>query len=201
VKDRRKTPPPEPLPPEFEKSGKEGAAGIPGAHLLRDPRTGIYTMVALLEFIRYEIDGGTQTERNEQFVSPLCIAAISLDALPALKDEAARTRVVEASGEAIKRITRRSDRLARHGSDFVVLLRRTLAKRAREFYAPNVAGAVAEYTREASCFTTLTIGISSLTEHLIRDPNDMVKKAFVALDFAKKQGPGSMRIFDLREMT
>ncbi len=198
MKERRDTPPPEVLAPEF---AVDGSTPPGNPNVLRDPRTGFYTMAALHEFIRYEIDGGAQTERNERFVSPLCAVAISIDALASLPDDLARGRLIELTGDSIRRITRRSDRLARHGNDFVALLRRTLAKRARENYAPHVTGQVVEITREAGCFTTLSFGIASLTEHLVRDPDDMVRKAFAALDHARKAGPGSVRMYDLREMS
>jgi GGDEF domain-containing protein len=172
---------------------------VPSTLQLRDPKTGLYTVAALAEFIRYEIDGGAQTAVNESFVTPVCAVAISLDALAATT-EGRRENMLDVTALAITRITRRSDRLAREGNDFVALLRRTLAKGARDHYAPKLMGAAVEATREASCFTTLSFGIASLTEHLVRDPDDMIKKAYVALDFAKRKGPGSVVVYDLREM-
>ncbi len=200
MKERRSSPPPAlvPIPPGAPRPSVSGA-GVTNL-LLREPRKGFYTMVALHEFIQYEIDGGSQTERNERFVTPLCAVAMSLDTLASLPDDGARGRLVELGGEAIKRLTRKSDRLALHGNTFVALLRRTLAKRAREFYASHVIGAIVEITKEAGCFTTASFGISSLTEHLVRSPEDMIQKAFVALDLAKRAGPGSVRVYDLREM-
>jgi GGDEF domain-containing protein len=100
--------------------------------------------------------------------------------------------------EAIGRITRRSDRMAREGDDLVALLRRTLAKRAREFYAVNTARLVAEATAEAGCPATVSFGIASLTEHLVRSPEDMMEKAFQALAAARRAGPGSVVVYDLR---
>jgi GGDEF domain-containing protein len=168
--------------------------------MLRDPATGFFTMAALHEFIRYEIDGGAQTERHEQFVTPVCVVAIAVDGVGSVPHRAAQESLLDVTGRAIGQFTRRSDRLARHGDDFVALLRRTLAKRAREFYAPHLTAAVAEATREAGCPTTLSFGIVSLTEHLVRDPDDMLRKAFVALGSAKQQGPGSITVYDLRQM-
>jgi diguanylate cyclase (GGDEF)-like protein len=195
MKERRSTPPPEPLAPEFRQ-----AAGGREANQLKDPWTGLYTMATLLEFIRYEIDGGAQTERNERFVTPVCAVAIGVDALSSIKDESARARLTETVGRTIGKITRRSDRLARKGDDFVALLRRTLSKKAREHYAPHLAGSVMEVTREIGLATTLCLGIVSLTEHLVKDPGDMVTKAFTALEAARKNGPGSVVVYDLREM-
>jgi GGDEF domain-containing protein len=195
VKERRKTPPPGAIsaPPK-------AAAGAAGALLMRDTRTGLYSLEAIQEFIRYEIDGGAQTEVNERFVTPVCAVAIALDALEGAS-KAGRDRLLEVTGQTMKRITRRADRLAREGDRFLGLLRRTLAKGAREHYAPNLTASILEATREAGCpTTTLSFGICSLTEHLVRDPEDMIKKAFVALEFARKRGAGSVVVFDVREM-
>ena len=198
MKERRRSPPPEPLSTEFGQG--TDAETSPSHDLIRDPRTGLYTMRALYEFIRYEIDGGAQTERNERFVTPVCVVAIGVDALRSMSSEPAREELIESIAKAIARITRRADRLAREGNDLVALLRRTLSRRARDFYAPHLTGAVVEVSREVGPPTTLSFGISSLTEHLVRDPSDMIRKAFTALEEAKRRGPGSVVVYDLREM-
>jgi GGDEF domain-containing protein len=136
---------------------------------------------------------------NERFVTPVCAVAIAVDALSATP-KASRDALMEVTSQAIKRVTRRADRLARDGDEFVTLLRRTLAKSARTHYAPKLAATVAEATREAGTPTTLSFGIASLTEHLVLDPDDMIHKALVALQFARKQGAGTALVFDLREM-
>ena len=187
---------PEPLGKEF----KAPEQLSPPPALLRDPKTGFYTMLTIGEFILYEIDGGAQTEQHERFVTPLCVAAISLDALPSLTNDEARGRLVEVVGEAMRKVTRRADRLARSGNDFVVLLRRTMAARARDYYAPHVRSVVAEACKEVKTPTTLSLGIASLTEHLVREPADLIKKAFAALEAAKKLGPGSVVVYDFRTM-
>jgi GGDEF domain-containing protein len=196
VKERRKTPPPAAIPAPPRVAAPTGDLSRP----VRDPRTGLYSLDALEEFIRYEIDGGAQTEINERFVTPVCAVAIAIDALGSVP-AAHRAGMVDVTGQAIKRITRRADRLAGGGDYFMALLRRTLSKSAREHYAPNVAGIISETSREAGSPTTLSFGIVSLTEHLVRDPKDMIEKAFVALDFARKQGPGSVAVYDVREMS
>jgi GGDEF domain-containing protein len=188
--------------PQDTAAGTFSGAGGPAQSdevVLRDPRSGLYTLAAIREFIRYEIDGGAQTEVNERFVTPVCAVAMAVDALGSMP-EGRRDVLLDVTAQAIKRITRRADRVAKEEDGFVVLLRRTLSKSAREHYAPNVTGTVVEATREAGCFTTLSFGISSLTEHLVRDPEDMIKKAYVALGFAKRRGPGSVIVYDLREM-
>jgi len=194
VKERRKSPPPQRVAAPLS-----GPAAT-GSNLLKDPRTGVYNMLALHELLQYEIDGGAQTEANELFVTPLCLAAIAIDGLESLDSEIERGKLVEVTGQAIARGSRKADRLARQGNEFVVMLRRTLAKRTKEFWAPHLTAAVAQATREAGFPTTLSFGIASLTEHLVRGPGDMVKKALTALAVAKQRGPGSVVVYDLREM-
>jgi GGDEF domain-containing protein len=201
LKERRKAAAPERLATPYpEGTPQPGGSNDSASNQLRDPRTGLYTMAAIYEFIRYEIDGGSQTELNERFVTPVCAVAIGLDLLPSLPNDAERAKLVEVTGEALRRITRKADRLARHDNDFVALLRRTLSGRAREFYAPHVSAAIGEATREAGSPTTLSFGISSLTEHLVRDPHDMVRKALAALEVARQSGPAGVKVYDLREM-
>jgi len=195
LKERRKTPPAGRL-----RTPVTDQAQSAGGTLLRDSRTGLYTMAAIHEFIRYEIDGGSQTELNERFVTPVCAVAIGIDGLSSLPKEDARAKLVAVTSEALKRITRKSDRLAQQGNDFVALLRRTLSGRAREYYAMHASAAILSATREAGTPTTLSFGISSLTEHLIRDPEDMVQKALRALEVARQSGPGSVKIYDVRQM-
>jgi GGDEF domain-containing protein len=194
MRERRTDPGRAKLPPEFDQSGP--AAEGP----LREPGTGFYSMPALYEFIRYEIDGGLQTETNERFVTPVCLAALGIDALPSLPDDATRSRLVETVADALRKMTRRSDRLTRSGSDFVVLLRRTLASRARDFYGPHVGAWVAAAAGKAGLPTTVSVGIASLTEHLVKGPEDMLTKAFAALAQARKQGPGHVVVYDFRVM-
>lgn len=198
MKERRKSAPPERIPTPSTEGGDPARA--PASNQLRDPRTGLYTMGAIHEFIRYEIDGGSQTELNERFVTPVCAVAIGIDALASLPNETARVQLVEVTGQALRQITRKADRLARQENDFVALLRRTLSGRAREFYAVHVSAAIGHATQEAGMPTTLSFGIASLTEHLIRDPEDMVRKALAALDIARQKGAGTVKVYDLREM-
>ena len=166
-----------------------------GRLVLRDG-IGFHTMEAVREFIQYDLDGGAQTEWNERFVMPLCMAVFAIDGLEALSSQAARDRVLTAVGEELGKLTRRADRLARAGNEYVVLLRRTLSKKAHDFYVPNARKAIAE----AAAGTTACVGISSVTEHMIRGADDMIKKAYAALEVARKQGPGSIVVYDFRTM-
>jgi GGDEF domain-containing protein len=194
-RDRRVDPGKRKLDPGFRDSGPH-----PDPTLLRDPETGLYSLPLLHEFLQYEIDGGTQTEAHERFVSPVCLAAIGIDTLPSLPDDDARARLVGVVRDALRGMTRRSDRLAASGNDVMALLRRTLAARARDFYAPHVRECVQSAAGGAGMPTSVSIGIASLTEHLVRGPDDMLKKAMVALEAARQQGPGSIVVYDFRTM-
>lgn len=158
---------------------------------------GFHTMDAIREFVQYDLDGGAQTEWNERFVMPLCMAVIAVDGLSAFKDDEARRRVQVSAGEALRKLTRRADRLARSGDEFIVLLRRTLSKNAHDFYVPNARKAIADACGNG---TTICAGISSLTEHMVKGADDMIKKGFSALAAARKQGPGSTMVYDFRTM-
>lgn len=181
------------------KTGKASDAPPPKrtAPLVLMDAAGFHTMDAIREFIQYDLDGGAQTEWNERFVTPLCIAAISVDGLAQLADESVRNRLQALVGDTLKKLTRRADRLAKSGDEFVVLLRRTLSKKAHDFYAPNARKAIAEACGEG---TSICIGISSLTEHLVKGADDMLKKAMSALAAARKLGPGSTMVYDFRTM-
>jgi GGDEF domain-containing protein len=165
-----------------------------------DERTGFFTLPVLAEFVHYEIDGYFQTETNERFVTPLCVTAIGIDALAQRKEAKDRDALFDLVAASIGKVTRAADRLSRRDDEIVALLRRTLARNVREFYAPRVSGFVTEAAKEADMPTTLSFGVASLTEHLIRDPDDMLAKAFRALEAAREQGPGGVALFDFRVM-
>lgn len=188
-----------PLPETYRGIGDRRSLAEVGQVRLYDAATGFYTMPALAEFIQYEIDGSAQTLHNELYVTPLCLAAIEVDALRARRDEEERRRLLEAVTEAIRRMTRVADRVAKADDRYVALLRRTMANNVRDHYAPRLAANVDEAARAAAVSTTLSVGISSLVEHVIRDPDDMVRKAFRALEEARKR-PGTVAIFDFRAM-
>lgn len=190
--DRRSTELRAPLPRSYKGPGEPRSTR--GAVQLRDPETGFYTRPALAEFIQYEIDGSAQTMLNELYVTPLCLAAVAFEGAGGSAEE----RFMQV-GEAIRKLTRTSDRVARDEDGFLLLLRRTLAKNVQEHYAPRLAETVNDALKDMGASATLSIGISSLIEHLVRDPDDMVRKAMRALEEARKE-PGSYVIYDFRVM-
>jgi hypothetical protein len=203
--DRRSTKLKAPLPKSYQGPGDQpiakgmGAARPRGSTFrLRDPDTGFYTRPALAEFIQYEIDGSAQTMRNELYVTPLCLAAVAFEGASGTKAKGQR-RGLEVLGDAVRKLTRVADRVARDGDVFLLLLRRTLAKNVQEHYAPRLVEMVNDALTDMGATATLSVGISSLVEHLVRSPDDMVTKALRALEEARKE-PGSCVIYDFRVM-
>lgn len=195
-KDQRSSPKAAKVPMESAAPPPSPAPKSTGPGKVRDA-DGFHTMEAVREFIQYDLDGGAQTEWNERFVMPLCMAVIGIDGLAKLPNEGARSKLFTAVGDTLRQLTRRADRLARSGDNYIVLLRRTLAKRAQDFYAPNARRAIAEACGDG---ISVSLGIASVTEHMIKSAEDMIMKAFSAFEVAKKQGAGATVIYDFRTM-
>jgi hypothetical protein len=187
-----------PLPKTYKGPGESGGQAAKGPVRLLDPDTGFYTRAALAAFIQYEIDGSAQTMRNELYVTPLCLAAVAFEGGTGTKAEGER-RGLEVLGDAVRKLTRVADRVAIDEWCFLLLLRRTLAKSVLEHYAPRLVETVNESLKETEATGKLSVGISSLVEHLARDPEDMIRKAMRALEEARKK-PGSFVIYDFRVM-
>ena len=68
----------------------------------------------------------------------------------------------------------------------------------------NLRNMSSEYLQEVAASegleTNFSFGVTSLTEHAIRDTDDMFRKSVKALEEAKKEGPGSLVIYDFRTM-
>ncbi len=162
-----------------------------------DAGTGFYTSAALAEFIQYEIDGAAQTDRNELYITPLCLAAVAVDVPGADADVKSHAR--DAAVVAIRLFTRSADRIGIDGDTFLLLLRRTLAKNVHDTYAPRLAETITEAIQAAGSEARVSTGITSLVEHAARNPGDMIRKALRALEEARK-APGSAVIYDFRVM-
>lgn len=165
-----------------------------------DGLTGFFTLPVLVEFLRYDIDGYAQTLANERFITPLCVVAIGVDTLPTVEDETEREQLLRMVAGTVQRATRTADRLARHGDELLVLLRRTLSANVRDFYAPRLRAMLAEVSADIPSTPTVSLGVVSLSEHVVRNPGDMIAKALRALEAARQLGPGSLAVYDLREM-
>src|SRR5437899_10214551 len=182
------------LPKSYKGQGTRGEAGI-GPVPLRDPHTGFYSRAALTEFIQYDIDGAAQMMLNESWVTPLCLAAVSFELGKAGKDQDPALIV----SEAVRKLTRVADRGAQDGDRYLLLLRRTLAANVRDHFAPRLVETVGDALKDTGASFTLSMGIASLVEHTVRDPDDMIRKALRALEEAEKK-PGSFVVYDFRVM-
>ncbi len=187
------------LPKTYQGPGERGSQDIEDPVRLLDPDTGFYTRPALAAFIQYEIDGSAQTMMNELYVTPLCLAAVAFEEAPGKKGEDERGRLQAVLGDALRKLTRVADRVALDEGRFLLLLRRTLAANVRDHYAPRLVETVNEALHETGTTAKLSVGIASLVEHLVRNPDDMIRKAMRALQEARQE-PGSFVIYDFRVM-
>ena len=197
--ERRSTELRAPLPAGFRRPAQDERTQRAAPQIrLFDAETGFYTMPALAEFIQYEIDGSAQTLRNELYITPLCVAAIAVGLPLGVKDEMQHDRFLAAVSEAARGVTRVADRVAREGDRLIALLRRTMANNLRDCYAPRLTKYVEEACAEWGK-VTVSIGISSLVEHVAKSPEHMVRMAQRALDEALKT-PGGAVVYDFRVM-
>ena len=164
----------------------------------------LYTLGGVMLFVRFLIDVARQTVKNELQVFPATLVSIAVDEIERraaegqLGDEDSRTLGV--IGQKLSEITREADKAGRHGRQFVVLLTRTMAIQVRDFYAPRTTEYLQEAAASEGLDTTFSFGVASLTEHAIRNTEDMFRKSVRALEEAKKQGPGSVVMYDFQTM-
>ncbi len=166
--------------------------------------TGLFTLAGVMLFVRFLIDVSRQTVANEFQVFPATLVSISVDEIEnraakgSLSDE--DSKVLHSIGQQLSRITRQADKAGRHGTRFIVLLTRTMAYQVREFYGPRTSDLLQDAAKEEGMTTTFSFGVASLTEHSIRDTDDMFRKSAKALEVARQQGPGSLVLYDFRTM-
>lgn len=166
--------------------------------------SGLYTIAGVMLFVRFLIDVTRQTFHNEFQVFPATLVSIAVDEIERravegqLGDE--DSRILTVIGRKLSKITRQADKAGRYGRHFTVLLTRTMALQVRDFYAPRTTEYLQDVAASEGLETTFSFGVASLTEHAIRDTDDMFRKSVKALEEAKKQGPGSLVIYDFRTM-
>ena len=164
----------------------------------------LYTLAGVMLFVRFLIDVSRQTVQNEYQTFPATLVSIAVDEIERraaegpLGDEEAR--ILGLIGQKLSIVTRQADKAGRYGRHFVVLLTRTMAFQVRDFYAPRTTEYLQEVAASEGLETTFSFGVASLTEHAIRDTDDMFRKSVRALEEAKKQGPGSLVLYDFRTM-
>ncbi len=203
AKERRRSVEFQPLT-SYEGHGK-GATYKDLAPLFHAPdNTGLFTLAGVMLFVRFLIDVSRQTVANEFQVFPATLVSISVDEIEKRAAEGPMSdedsKILHSIGVALSRITRQADKAGRHGSRFVVLLTRTMAYQVREFYGPRTSELLQDAAKEGGMTTTFSFGVASLTEHSIRDTDDMFRKSSKALAVAMQQGPGSLVLYDFRTM-
>ena len=166
--------------------------------------SGLYTIAGVMLFVRFLIDVTRQTFHNEFQVFPATLVSIAVDEIERRAAEGPLgeedSRILAAIGGKLGKITRQADKAGRYGRHFMVLLTRTMALQVRDFYAPRTTEYLQEVAASEGLETTFSFGVASLTEHAIRDTDDMFRKSVKALEEAKKEGPGSLVIYDFRTM-
>ncbi len=164
----------------------------------------LYTLAGVMLFVRFLIDVSRQTVQNEFQVFPATLVSIAVDEIErrategSLGDE--ESRLLGVIGRRLSIVTRQADKAGRYGRHFVVLLTRTMALQVRDFYAPRTTDYLQEVAASEGLETTFSFGVASLTEHAIRDTDDMFRKSVRALEEARKKGPGSLVLYDFRTM-
>ncbi len=162
----------------------------------------LYGLHALAEFLQYEIDGSFQTDVNEYMVQPFCLVFVCPDAIAGFKaeDPERAIEVIRAMGAAFGKVTRKADRAARFGVDFVTLLRRTSPRSIKESYVSRVTEPLVAAALEAGLPTTLSFGIAGHPDSAVKGVEDLFLKAIYALEEARRLGPGSVVAYDVRSM-
>lgn len=195
VERRRTGEHPRPLGKDYEAMVRGRVSTRDGTDKLLDPETGFFTMPTLYEFIQYEIDGSAQTLRNELHVTPLCLAAIDVSGAPDVDE--VRRKFLGTVYDAVRKITRTADRVARDDDRVILLLRRAMAGSLRDHYVPRLTQNLAEACAEFGT-VTVSVGISSLVEHVARSSGHLVRMAQRALEEAQKTG--GCVVYDFRVM-
>lgn len=174
--------------------------------------SGLFTVPAIMLFVRFLIDVSQQTSVNEFQVFPACLVTLTVDeverraAQGPLGSDA--ITLLGAVAETLVRTTRRADKAGRLDErTFVLLLTRTTARSVRDHYVVRISDYLRAASAEAGVTTGFSFGIASLTEHVIRDPDDLLRKSLRALQAAERReetaverGPAVAAMYDVRTM-
>ena len=196
VDRRRSGEQPQPLARDYEGKARGRVSVRSGTERLLDPETGFFTMPTLYEFIQYEIDGSAQTLRNELHVTPLCLAALDVGGAPDVAE--VRQKFLATVYDAVRKITRTADRVARDDDQIILLMRRAMANSLRDHWAPRLTENLTEACAEFGGIT-VSVGISSLVEHVARSSGHLVRMAQRALEEARQKSGGCV-VYDFRVM-
>ncbi len=176
-----------------------------------DDDTGLYTLPAIMQFVKFLVDVSAQTSVNEFQIFPACLVTMTVDhveqavASGTPGDDA--LHLLSVLGKELSARTRQADRAGRFERTFALLLTRTMAQRARDHFVDRTSGYLSEVARHAGTPTDFCFGIASLTEHVIRNPDDMLMKSLRALraaqgleQYAFRRDAATAAIYDLRSM-
>lgn len=209
--ERRHTPDPMPLT-EYRGHG-EGETYAQYERLFQhNDGTGLYTLPGIMQFVTFLIDVSQQTGVNEFQVFPACLVTMSVEeierAVAEGGDPERAFKLLNVVGTALGKLTRRADRAGRFDHTFVLLLTRAMARNVRDHYVGRTAERLREATEEAGMPSDFCFGIASLTEHLIADTDDMLRKSLRALRCAQhgepeavREGSARVAVFDFRTMS
>ena len=176
-----------------------------------DDDTGLYTLPALMQLVKFLVDVSMQTSVNEFQVFPACFATMTIDrvekavAVSTADDDT--LHLLHVIGKELSARTRQADRAGRFERTLAVLLTRTMARNVRDHYVDRMSGYLREVAEEAGTPTAFCFGIASLTEHVIRHPDDMLMKSLRALRaaqererYAVRRGTATAAVYDSRSM-
>jgi len=176
-----------------------------------DDDTGLYTLPTIMQFVKFLVDVSRQTSVNEFQIFPACLVTMSVNRVEkAVADGTPADDtlpLLDVIGRELSVRTRQADRAGRFEHTFALLLTRTMAQRARDHYVDRTSGYLSEAAKQAGIPSAFCFGIASLTEHVIRDPDDMLMKSLRALKAAQgreqhaiRRGAATVAVYDLRSM-
>jgi hypothetical protein len=182
-----------------------------GAPFQHDDDTGLYTLPTIMQFVKFLVDLSRQTSVNEFQIFPACLVTMTVNrvenAVAGGTPGDEPFPLLEVVGRELSARTRQADRVGRFERTFALLLTRTMAQRARDHYVDRTSGYLSEVAKQAGTPTAFCFGIASLTEHVIRDPDDMLLKSLRALkaaqgreEYAFRRGAATVAVYDLRSM-
>ncbi len=159
--------------------------------------TALYTLPGVMQFVKFLVDVSRQTSVNEYQVFPACLIAMTVDRVEkAVANGTADDKTYEllhVVGKELSAKTRQADKAGRFDRTFVILLTRTVARPVRDHYLPRMADHLKTAAKAAGHATAFSFGVASLTEHLIRDPDDLLRKALRALQAAQRREQDAVR--------
>jgi len=195
----------------FEDSGEKHTYQKYDPLLQYEDGSNLYTLPAIMHFLRFLMDLSQQTEVHERQIMPACLVTIKADDVERAYIDGTANRSTEkllaSMGTELNKLTRPSDRAGRFERTFVVLLTRTMARNVRDNYAQRTAEYMRAISEVMGMPTTFSFGVASLTEHTPRDADTLLDYSEAALRAAEARADGSdmkgyasVAVYDARKM-